>query len=150
MANEYDRYEGSEGNSGFMLGLLTGTVLGAGLGMLFAPKAGSELRGQLGEQAGNLGRAAQDQYRRASEAASSVAERARDTYNQVADKAREAVNRGVEEARNYQSGTSPNYASGSGYSSGSTPGSSSGTGSSGSSFGTGSSSGSGGFGNDRS
>ena len=39
MANEYD-YE--SGGSGFMMGLLTGTVLGAGLGMLFAPKSGSE------------------------------------------------------------------------------------------------------------
>ena len=38
MANEYD-YE-SGGGSGFMMGLLTGTVLGAGLGMLFAPKSG--------------------------------------------------------------------------------------------------------------
>ena len=34
-----------------MMGLLTGTVLGAGLGMLLAPKAGSELRGAIGEQA---------------------------------------------------------------------------------------------------
>ncbi len=54
MANEYD-YE-SGGGSGFMMGLLTGTVLGAGLGMLFAPKSGSELRGQLSESASHLGR----------------------------------------------------------------------------------------------
>ena len=33
---------------------VAGTVLGAGLGMLFAPKAGSELRNQISEQAGNL------------------------------------------------------------------------------------------------
>ncbi len=55
MADGYDRFdnEGSGGGS-FVMGLLTGTVLGAGLGMLFAPKAGSELRSQLSEQAGNL------------------------------------------------------------------------------------------------
>ena len=41
---EYDRYE-NDGGSGFMMGLLTGTVIGAGIGMLLAPKAGSELRG---------------------------------------------------------------------------------------------------------
>jgi gas vesicle protein len=43
MADGYDRFE-NEGNGGssFVMGLLTGTVLGAGLGMLFAPKAGSE------------------------------------------------------------------------------------------------------------
>ena len=36
---DYDRYD-NEGGGGFMMGLLTGTVLGAGLGMLLAPKAG--------------------------------------------------------------------------------------------------------------
>lgn len=114
MANDYDRYDESEGNGGgFMLGLLTGTVLGAGLGMLFAPKAGAELRGQIGEQANNLSRVAQDQYRRASEVAGTVAERARETYNQVAERARDAVNRGVEEARSYAPGSSDTFASGS-------------------------------------
>ena len=51
------------------MGLLTGTVLGAGLGMLFAPRAGSELRNQLSEQAGNFANTASEGYRRASEAA---------------------------------------------------------------------------------
>ena len=47
MAYEYDRLEREDGGSSFLMGLLAGTVLGAGLGMLFAPKAGSELRNQL-------------------------------------------------------------------------------------------------------
>ena len=109
MADSYDRYD-NEGGGGFMMGLLTGTVLGAGLGMLLAPKAGSELRGAIGEQARNLGTAASEQYRRASEAAGTLAERGRD----MVDKAREAVNRGADEARSYASGTT-----GSSYSSGS-------------------------------
>ena len=54
MADSYDRYENEGSGGGFMMGLLTGTVLGAGLGMLLAPKAGSELRGVIGEQARNL------------------------------------------------------------------------------------------------
>jgi gas vesicle protein len=62
---DYDRYE-HEGGGGFMMGLLTGTVLGAGLGMLLAPKAGAELRGALGEQARSFGSRASEQYRRAS------------------------------------------------------------------------------------
>ena len=68
MADGFDRYDREEhegGGGSFRLGLLTGTVLGAGLGMLFAPKAGSDLRHQLGEQANSLGRAAGEQYRRA-------------------------------------------------------------------------------------
>jgi gas vesicle protein len=117
---EYDRYD-TEGNGGFMMGLLTGTVIGAGLGMLLAPKAGSDLRGQVAEQARHFGSKASEQYRRASEAASGWAERGRDMVNQ----ARDAVNRGAEEARGYA---------------GSTTGSSYNTGGSGSSFNTGGSS----------
>ena len=112
MADTFDRYdnEGS-GGGGFMMGLLTGTVLGAGLGMLLAPKAGAEIRGAIGEQARTLGNAASEQYKKASEAAGTLAERGRD----MVDKAREAVTRGADEARSYASGTS-----GSSHSSGNT------------------------------
>jgi gas vesicle protein len=84
-----------------MMGLLTGTVLGAGLGMLLAPRAGSELRGQLGEQARNIANTASEQYRRATESAGGWAERGRE----IVDKARESVGRGAEEARGYAGAT---------------------------------------------
>src|SRR3954447_17092282 len=103
MADGYDRFE-NKGNAGgsFVMGLLTGTVLGAGLGMLFAPKSGSELRNQLSEQAGNIANTASEGYRKAAEnagqgaqsgkdAAGEWAERGKDMY----DKARDAVNRGT-------------------------------------------------------
>jgi gas vesicle protein len=98
MGDGYDRFdnEGSGGGS-FVIGLLTGTVLGAGLGMLFAPKAGSELRGQLSEQAGKVANQASEQYRRASETASDLADRGREMY----DKARDAMSRGADEAQRY-------------------------------------------------
>ena len=110
MADSFDRYENeSGGGGGFMMGLLTGTVLGAGLGMLLAPKAGSELRGAIGEQARNWGNTAQEQYKRASETAGQWAERGRE----MVDKARDAVSRGADEARSYASGTtSGSYSSG--------------------------------------
>ncbi len=54
MAYEYDRVEREDGGGSFLMGLLAGTVLGAGLGMLFAPKAGAEVRKQLSEQATRL------------------------------------------------------------------------------------------------
>src|SRR5437867_8564676 len=98
MADGYDRYENEGGGGGsFVMGLLTGTVLGAGLGMLFAPKAGSELRGQISEQAGNLKNTASEGYRKATEAAGDWADRGREMY----DKARDAVSRGTEEAERY-------------------------------------------------
>jgi gas vesicle protein len=98
MADGYDRYDNEGGGGGsFVMGLLTGTVLGAGLGMLFAPKSGSELRGQLSEQAGNLANTASEGYRKATEAAGDLADRGREMY----DKARDAVARGAEEADRY-------------------------------------------------
>jgi gas vesicle protein len=111
MANEYD-YESTGGGSGFVMGLLTGTVLGAGLGMLFAPKSGTELRGRL------------------SESASHVGERGRDMVN----RARDAVSRGTEEARRYaEKGSQAIGSSGSG-SSGSHGGSTGSSGTSGSPY----------------
>src|SRR3979411_2051943 len=89
MADGYDRFE-NEGNGGgsFVMGLLTGTVLGAGLGMLFAPKAGAELRNQISEQ---------DGVRKGTENAGEWADRGRDIYG----KAKEAVVKGADEAQRY-------------------------------------------------
>lgn len=113
MADGYDRngQEGGDGGS-FVMGLLTGTVLGAGLGMLFAPKAGSELRGQLSEQAGNFANTASEGYKKASEAASEGYKKAsgaasdwagkgRDAGREMYDRTKDAVNRGTEEAQRY-------------------------------------------------
>jgi gas vesicle protein len=83
MAYEYDRYEKEEGGGSFLMGLLAGTVLGAGLGMLFAPKAGSELRNQLNEQAGRLRNQATDGYQQASEKVSQIVDRGREAYDRA-------------------------------------------------------------------
>jgi len=96
MADSYDRYE-SDSGGGFMMGLLTGTVLGAGLGMLLAPKAGSELRGVIGEQARNWGNTASEQYRHARETAGNWAEKGREMVNQ----ARDAAAHAADQARGY-------------------------------------------------
>jgi gas vesicle protein len=107
MADGYDRFDNEHGSgSSFVMGLLTGTVLGAGLGMLFAPKAGSELRNQLSEQAGNLANQASEGYRRASNTANEWAEKGREKGREVYDRAREAVARGTEEAERYVRDTS--------------------------------------------
>lgn len=83
MAYEYDRLEKEEGGGSFLMGLLAGTVLGAGLGMLFAPKAGSELRSQLGEQAGRLRNQATDSYQQASEKVSQIVDRGKEAYERA-------------------------------------------------------------------
>ena len=83
MAYEYDRFEREDGGGSFLMGLLAGTVLGAGLGMLFAPKAGAELRNQVTEQAGRLRNTANDAYSQASEKVSQMVDRGREAYDRA-------------------------------------------------------------------
>jgi gas vesicle protein len=83
MAYEYDRLEREDGGGSFLMGLLAGTVLGAGLGMLFAPKAGSELRNQLNEQAGKLKATANDTYAQATDKVSQIVDRGKDAYDRA-------------------------------------------------------------------
>jgi hypothetical protein len=89
MAYEYDRIEREDGGGSFLMGLLAGTVLGAGLGMLFAPKAGSETRRHLSEQATRLRSTAGDTYQQASEKITQASEK----VSQIVDRGREAYDR---------------------------------------------------------
>jgi gas vesicle protein len=91
MAYEYDRFEREEGSGAFLMGLLAGTVLGAGLGMLFAPRAGTELRSQLSDQAGRWRNTANDAYQQASEKVTQFVDRGREAY----EKARGSVATGT-------------------------------------------------------
>ena len=116
---DFDRYENGSGGGGFMMGLLTGTVLGAGLGMLLAPKAGAELRDAISEQAKTWSNVASEQYKKASETAGNWAERGKE----MVDKARAAMSHEAE-TRGYATGTS-----GSNYGSSSSFGSNTGSGS---------------------
>jgi hypothetical protein len=83
MAYEYDRFEREDGGGSFLMGLLAGTVLGAGLGMLFAPKAGADLRNQVSEQAGRLRTTANDAYSQAQEKVSQIVDRGREAYDRA-------------------------------------------------------------------
>ena len=98
MTERYDRFdeEGTRGGS-FMMGLLAGTLVGAGLGLLLAPKTGSELRGQLSNRAEGLASTASEGLRKANKAAGAWAEKGHELY----DKARDAVARGADEAERY-------------------------------------------------
>jgi len=106
MADMYDRTDldsrdEESGGAGFVLGLITGTVLGAGIGLLFAPKSGAELRSQLRTRGGDLADAAARGYRQATDAAADVAsdltDRGRDIYNRT----RDVVSKTADEAERY-------------------------------------------------
>lgn len=108
MADRHDRFDNNEGGGSFVMGLLAGAALGAGLGMLFAPKAGSELRNQLSERAGALANQAQEGYRKVTENAGQWADKGKEAAGEWAEqgkdmygKAREAVSHGADEAQKY-------------------------------------------------
>jgi gas vesicle protein len=69
--------EGEARSFGFAYGLLVGTALGAAVALLFAPKAGSELRGQLADATSRIRQRAGQAYNRAAGAVDDVASRAR-------------------------------------------------------------------------
>jgi hypothetical protein len=94
MAYEYDRFEREDGGGSFLMGLLAGTVLGAGLGMLFAPRPGAELRSQLTEQTGRLRSTATDAYSQASEKVHQMVDRGREAYDRAKAGAHETTGGG--------------------------------------------------------
>jgi gas vesicle protein len=78
-------YEEEAGGGGFLIGLLCGTALGAAIGLMFAPKAGSEFRQHLYDSTGDIRRKAYETYDQASE-----------QVNNMVSKGRQAVDRGRE------------------------------------------------------
>jgi gas vesicle protein len=93
MAYEHDRAEREDGGGSFLMGLLAGTVLGAGLGMLFAPKPGADVRKQLSEQATRLRSTASDTIQQASEKITQASHQATEKVSQMVDRGREAYDR---------------------------------------------------------
>ena len=73
----------------FLIGLVTGTFVGAGLAMWFAPRLRSELRERATESARNLGRRASERYQQASsrigETVDDIARKGQGVRNDVAD-----------------------------------------------------------------
>ena len=93
-------YEEDSGGGGFLIGLLCGTALGAAIGLMFAPKTGSEIRQTLYESTGDIRRKAYDAYGQATE-----------QVNNMVSKGRQAVDRGREaydNARQQAAGTGGN------------------------------------------
>lgn len=88
-------------NHGFVIGLLTGTFVGAGLAFWLAPRVASEVRQRLTDSARTLGRRASEQYQQASsrvgDAVDELARKGQDVRDEVAD----AVVRGAHKVERY-------------------------------------------------
>ena len=74
-------YQERESRAGFATGIFAGALLGAGLALLMAPKAGADLRGDIGESVGSLRDAVNRRYRE-------LASRAGVTLDNLQDRSR--------------------------------------------------------------
>jgi gas vesicle protein len=74
---------------GFVIGVLTGTVVGAGLALWFAPRLAAELRERVTDSAKDLRERVTDRYEQVStriaDAAGEVTRRSQDVRDDVAD-----------------------------------------------------------------
>ena len=75
---QYSNYGNGNGGSAFFT-FLTGALIGVGLGMLFAPKAGSETRRQLADMARNAQEKATDLSQKMKRRAEEGMDKMRDT-----------------------------------------------------------------------
>ena len=82
-AYNYDSQAQAAHSSGFLYGVLLGSLVGASLALLFAPKAGSELRTDLADATSRIRRRAGEAYGEAST-----------MMNDMVEKGRSAVRRG--------------------------------------------------------
>jgi gas vesicle protein len=82
---------------GFVIGLLTGTAVGAGLAMLLAPRSGAELHQNIADSASRLGDRAAEQYQQVSTRVGEVADEIARKGQDVGDEAAGKVARGARE-----------------------------------------------------
>ena len=86
---------------GFVIGLLTGTFVGAGLMMWLAPRTASELRQRMTDSARSLGERASEQYQHTSARVSEVVDDLTRKGQGVRDDVAGAVARGAHEVERY-------------------------------------------------
>jgi gas vesicle protein len=86
-----------DGNNGFLLGLVTGGVIGAALTIAFAPRLAADLRQRVMASAGTLGGAASRRYRDASARMAGVVGEVTARGQAARDEVADAVARGARE-----------------------------------------------------
>ena len=86
---------------GFVVGLLTGTVVGAGLMIWLAPRVAAEVRERMSDSTKDLGKRAAQQYDQASARVGEVVDEIARKGQGVRDDVADAVARGAHEVERY-------------------------------------------------
>jgi gas vesicle protein len=95
-------YQNADSNGGgFMVGLFTGALIGAGIGLLLAPKSGAELRKKLMSRAGELADTVEQAYGHATETVGDLAQRGTEAGREVYSAGRDLASRASSEAERF-------------------------------------------------
>ena len=91
----------NDGNNGFLIGLITGSVIGAALAIAFAPRLASELRQRVTASATDLGQAAAQGYQEVSTRFAGVVDGVAARGQAVRDDVADAIGRGAREVEQF-------------------------------------------------
>ena len=86
---------------GFAIGLMTGTFVGAGLAIWFAPKAAAEVRDRVTDSAKAFGKRAAERYREAGNRVGETVDELKQKGQGVRDDVADVVARGAHEVERY-------------------------------------------------
>ena len=89
------------GYNGFLIGLIAGTAIGAGLALAFTPRAGSELRQRIRKSASDLSDAATHGYQEVGTRIVGIVDGVTARGQAVRDEVADAVGRGAREVEQY-------------------------------------------------
>jgi gas vesicle protein len=92
--------QNAQGNN-FLIGVLAGAAVGVGLGLLFAPRAGSELRRQVGGLSTSLRNGASKRYRQARDRVDETIAEVTESGQEARGTAWNAVARGAQKVEAY-------------------------------------------------
>ena len=95
------RHENHHGGAGaFVIGLLLGAAVGAGVALLMAPKSGKQTRDDLTERAKKVRESATESYHQATEKVGHLVDKGREAYEKargVAHRTRADIKQNVQE-----------------------------------------------------
>lgn len=89
-------YREDQSGASFVLGMMTGAFIGAGVALLFAPKAGSEMRQQLGEQYRGIAERVGERTQQLRESAQHLREQGRERVQQLTGQLSDRVSSSAE------------------------------------------------------
>jgi gas vesicle protein len=95
-------YREEQSGASFVLGMMTGAFIGAGVALLFAPKSGQEMRQQLGEQYRGLATRVGETTDTLRESAQTLKEQGRERVQRLTNQLSDRMSSTTERASGYE------------------------------------------------